>query len=121
MEAKLTVITCDLRRSKRKRVLMRAAVISTDGLQQVRIKDLTADGAGISCQSPLARGSDVVLKLKDLFVAARVVWAEGMRAGLEFYRQLPLEELADAPREAAGESPLWPRDSDNRPDPIARP
>jgi hypothetical protein len=88
MEATLTVQTRDLRRSSRTRVLMRAALISIDGVQDVRVKDLTSDGAGICCQVPLECGIDVILKRGDLFIAARVVWAEGTSAGLEFYQPL---------------------------------
>jgi hypothetical protein len=89
----LNVQTGDLRRSSRRRVLMRAALIGVDAVQQVRIRDLTPSGAGISCDVPLAAGSDVVLKRGDLFIAARVVWADGTSAGLEFYRPLPPEEV----------------------------
>jgi hypothetical protein len=97
-EATLTVHARDLRRSKRKRVLIRATLISTEGAQTVRLKDLTSDGAGIACEVPLSSGSDVILRRGDLFIAARVVWAEGLTAGLEFYRPLTgewLEIVAD--------------------------
>lgn len=72
---------------------MRATLIATDGAQTVRLKDLTSDGAGIACQVPLRSGSDVILRKGDLFIAARVVWAEGLTAGLEFYRPLTGEWL----------------------------
>lgn len=84
----MTVLARDLRRSKRKAVLMHATLIGTDGVQTVRLKDLTSDGAGISGEVPLSAGSDVVIRRGDLFIAARVVWAEGNSAGLEFYRPL---------------------------------
>ena len=70
---------------------MRATLICMDGVQQVRLKDITIEGAGIACQVPLAVGSDVILKRGDLFIAARVVWSDGMTAGLEFYRPLTAE------------------------------
>jgi hypothetical protein len=96
-EVTLTVHALDLkreaRRSKRKAVLMRATLIGTDGAQTVRLRDLTSEGAGIACQAPLRSGSDVILRRGDLFIAARVVWAEGMTAGLEFYRPLTGEWL----------------------------
>jgi len=93
-EAILTVQVRDLRRSSRKRVLIGATLIGMDGVQQVRLKDLTSEGAGIACQVPLAGGTDVVLKRGDLFIAARVVWTEGTTAGLEFYRPVMPEDLA---------------------------
>lgn len=97
-EAKLTVhslaLKRDSRRSKRNSVLMRATLIGTDGAQTVRVKDLTSEGAGIACQVPVEVGSDVILRRGDLFIAARVVWADGMGAGLQFYRAVEPEELA---------------------------
>jgi hypothetical protein len=93
-ETNLTVHTRDLRRSDRKRVLMRATLIAATGAQEVRIKDLTSEGAGVSTAVPLERGSDVILKRGDLFIAARVVWVEGTTAGLEFYRPLDSADTA---------------------------
>lgn len=72
---------------------MRATLIGMDGVQQVRVRDLTSDGAGIACQAPIAAGSDVILKRGDLFIAARVVWSDRMSAGLEFYRPLTSDWL----------------------------
>jgi hypothetical protein len=79
----------DLRRSERRRVLMTATIVTADCVQKARLKDLTSTGAGIVCEEPLKRGTDVVLKRGDLFIAARVAWCEGRRAGVEFYRPLP--------------------------------
>jgi len=87
-------VNSDLRRAKRKRVLMTATVICMDCVQRARIRDLTSTGAGITCDRPLERGSDIILKRGDLFIAARVAWAERNTAGLEFYRPIALEELA---------------------------
>jgi hypothetical protein len=74
-------------------VLLRATLIGTEGAQTVRLKDLTSDGAGISSEVPLSAGSDVIVRRGDLFIAARVVWANGTSAGLEFYRPLTGEWL----------------------------
>jgi len=35
----------------------------------------------------------VILKRGDLFIAARVVWSDATSAGLEFYREVPIEEV----------------------------
>jgi len=75
-------------------VLLHATLIDTGGAQTVRLRDLTSEGAGIACQAPLRSGSDVILRRGDLFIAARVVWARGMTAGLEFYRPVDPQELA---------------------------
>ena len=71
---------------------MTATLVSAECVQRARIRDLTSTGAGILCDTPLDRGSDVVLKRGNLFIAARVAWVDGMTAGLEFYRELPITE-----------------------------
>ena len=73
---------------------MTATLISTECAQKARIRDLTTCGAQVVCDAPVTSGSDVVLKRGDLFIAARVAWAEGCSAGLEFYRSVDLTELA---------------------------
>jgi hypothetical protein len=72
---------------------MRATMISTEGAQTARIRDLTSSGAGIACDRPPEKGADVILKRGDVFIAAKVVWSDGKSAGLEFYREVPLEEV----------------------------
>jgi len=72
---------------------MRATIITVDGAQSARVRDLTDTGAGIVADSPLAEGTDVIFNRSNLLVAARVVWTNGTEAGLEFYRPVPLEEL----------------------------
>lgn len=108
----MTVETRDLRRSKRRRVLMRATIISVDGAQSARVRDLAGSGAGIFCDSPLTAGSDVIFKRGNLLVASRVVWSKGNEAGLEFYRPLPIEEFtgtfAASPRERGHDGVFFP-------------
>jgi len=89
----MTVEARDLRQSKRRRVLMRATIITVDGAQSARVRDLTETGAGIVADSQLTEGSDVIFNRSNLLVAARVVWTRGTEAGLEFYRPVPIEEL----------------------------
>ena len=86
----------DLRRANRKRVLMRATLVTAAGAQSARVRDLTSCGAGIVCDRPPEAGTDVIRKRGDLIVAARVAWSDTTSAGLEFYREAPLEELASA-------------------------
>ena len=81
---------------------MRATLVAADGVQSARVRDLTSSGAGIACDCPPAAGTDVILKRGDLFVAARVVWADETSAGLEFYREAPLDELVGA-RQTGGD------------------
>jgi hypothetical protein len=86
----------DLRLEKRRRVLLTATVIGPDGAQPVRVRDLTTAGAGISCDRPPPAGSDVIFKRGNLFVAGRVAWTDRNGAGLQFYRQVELPDLAAA-------------------------
>lgn len=72
---------------------MRATIITVDGAQSARVRDLTDTGAGIVSDSPLDEGTDIIFNRSNLLVAARVVWARGTEAGLEFYRPIPIEEL----------------------------
>jgi hypothetical protein len=72
---------------------MRATIISVDGAQSARVRDLTDTGVGIVSDSPLDQGTDVIFNRGNLLVAARVVWTRGTEAGLEFYRPVPLDEL----------------------------
>ena len=72
---------------------MRATIITVEGAQSARVRDLTDAGAGIVSDSPVVEGTDVIFNRGNLLVAARVVWASGTEAGLEFYRPVPLEEL----------------------------
>jgi hypothetical protein len=71
-------------------------LVAADGVQSARVRDLTSGGAGIVCDCPPPEGSDVILKRGDLFVAARVVWVDKNSAGLEFYREAPVDELVGA-------------------------
>lgn len=72
---------------------MRATIITVDGAQSARVRDLTEDGAGIVSDSPLAQGTDVIFNRSNLLVAARVLWTKGTEADLEFYRPVSVEEL----------------------------
>lgn len=82
----MTVATGDLRDHARKRVLMNASIISATGTHRARIDDLTISGVRLTCHPPLENDTDVIFKRKATVVAARVVWAAGTSAGLEFYR-----------------------------------
>jgi hypothetical protein len=75
---------------------MRATLVTAEGVQSARVRDLTSGGAGIVCDRPPEAGTDVILKRGDLIIAARVAWSDATSAGLEFYREAPLDELLGA-------------------------
>lgn len=82
------------RSNERKRVLMNATVIDSDGSEQVRVVDLNSLGARIACSRVLPVGEDLIFKRGALFIAGRVAWSKRDGAGLEFYREIPLAEIA---------------------------
>lgn len=92
----LTLEAQNFRQSRRRRVLMRATMITVDGAQSARVRELTDTSAVIVSGSPLAEGTDVIFSRSNLLVAARVVWSHGTEAGLEFYRPVPVDELTGA-------------------------
>lgn len=94
MEDDLTIEVTPLRQVARKRVLMRAAIIDADGTHQVRVVDLNSLGARIACGRVLAVNEDLLFRRGSLFVAARVAWSNRGGAGLEFYREISVPELA---------------------------
>ena len=79
----------EMRDAARKRVLMRATIISAAGAQAADVKDLTSSGARIRCDRRLEEGWDVIFNRGEVFVAARVAWASRDGAGLQFYREIP--------------------------------
>lgn len=85
-----------MRSIDRKRVLMRAAILSIDGTQEVRVNDFTASGARVTWDRPVPADEDVVFRRGELFVAARVAWSKRGSAGIEFYRELSPSELASS-------------------------
>jgi hypothetical protein len=82
------------RSTERKRVLMNAAIIDADGTQRVRVVDLNSYGARIICKRVLAVGEDLIFRRGTLFVAGRVAWSSRDATGLEFYREIPVSDIA---------------------------
>jgi len=79
----------------RRRVLMTATLLTPGGAANVRIRDISPAGAQIVGVSGVSGSCDALLKRGSLFAAARVVWADGDEAGIQFYRTLKLEDLED--------------------------
>ena len=85
----------DGRGAARKRVLLKAIIISDEGVLAARIRDLSESGVKMSCDDPPGEGRDGIFKHGDIFIAARVSWATETDAGLEFYRKLPPGQLVN--------------------------
>ena len=76
------------RRLARKRVLLKATIITVDGPQAVRVYDLSSTGARVEWDRMIPAGEDVLFRRESIFVAARVAWSKRTDGGLEFYREL---------------------------------
>lgn len=73
---------------KRTRVLMTGTLFTPEGAQNVRIRDISPDGAQILAEAPVPHGCDAIFKRGAIFAAARVVWSNERETGLRFYRNL---------------------------------
>jgi hypothetical protein len=78
----------------RKKVLMKATLVTIDGLQDVRVTDLTTSGAGVEWDRTIALGEDVLFRRGSVFVAAQVAWSKSKNGGVHFYREVEFPELA---------------------------
>jgi PilZ domain len=82
----------DRRRAGRYAVGLGEAVVTGQGGTQVTIRDLSLTGALIEGAELPAAGT-VTLTHGTLHIAAAIAWSDGGRAGLQFDRPLPVEQL----------------------------
>lgn len=78
---------------KRSHVLLKAVVKVGDWATDVRIRDMSIQGALVESESPPALGRDVHLVREGLDAACRVTWLDGGRFGVEFHVPLTPEAL----------------------------
>lgn len=81
------------RSMKRARVLLAAKLRTEGGEVDVRLRDLSRQGALVECDRPLPVGEEVVFVRGSTVVPARVAWAGGQRIGLEFKRMIDENEV----------------------------
>ena len=74
----------DARREPRFRVLLVARLFTTSGERNVKLRDISANGAMIEGDRLPAPGTDVLLRRGSLELIATIVWARDGCAGLEF-------------------------------------
>jgi len=96
-----SVHECRRKGDPRQRVLMTATLFTPEGVQRVRVRDMSANGARILTQQPLSGAFDAIFKRGSVFAAARVVWSNGREAGLKFYRELATSEIEPETQKAA--------------------
>jgi len=92
-------------------VLMTAILFTREGAQNVRVKDLSAQGARILADAPLRDGCDAIFKRGAVFVAGRIAWSAPGNAGVRFYRDLSAPELESAFNAQSRGSPMATNDS----------
>ena len=81
------------RRSRRSPVLLTARLVGAGGQFEVKLRNLSENGALIEGEDLPAEGSTAHFERKDLRVKCSLVWVEGRYAGLAFARPLKSEEV----------------------------
>ena len=82
------------RRQRRSNVLLTAAVEMAGGQTlDVKLRNLSAEGALIESEGLPREGSDIRFRKGDLSVAGKIVWVSDKRAGIHFDEALSPEAL----------------------------
>ena len=79
---------------------MAATLFTPEGVQKVRVRDLSPCGAKLVADRPIDGATDAIFKRGRLFAAARIVWTNGCETGLRFYRPLMAADIAGAAEHA---------------------
>jgi hypothetical protein len=81
------------RRQRRSNVLLTAVVQLSGQAFDVKLRNLSADGALIESDSLPVEGAEIRFKRAELVVAGKIVWVSGKRAGVQFHTKLTPEAL----------------------------
>ena len=81
------------RKSRRSNVLLTATLETGDGVSQVKLRNLSAEGALVEGQPLPAAGSAVTFHRNDLSVHGRIAWVNGKQAGVSFDQQLQPDQV----------------------------
>lgn len=91
-----------LRRSRRSPVLLTATIELGGSVHEVKLRNLSSDGALVEGAENLPEYASVTFCRKELRVRARVAWVQGNHAGIAFDKALePAEVLRHVPRREA--------------------
>lgn len=85
--------TSSFPRAIRQRVLLTAVLLTREGAQTVRLRNISASGAQVVLERPIEAGQDALLKRGSIFAAARVARTKDLVAGIEFYREEVAAEM----------------------------
>ena len=81
------------RRQRRSNVLMTALLETSGQVFEVKLRNLSADGALVEGETLPVEGADVRFRRNELVVSGKVVWVRGRHAGLSFNEKLTPEAL----------------------------
>jgi hypothetical protein len=98
------------RRSRRSNVLLAASIESGGATLDVKLRNLSEQGALIVAESLPVEGSEVVFCRNDLRVRSRIAWVHGKNAGIAFHVPLePQEVLRNIPKPRKAMQPNFRR------------
>lgn len=81
------------RRSRRSSVLLAATLEVRGETLQVKLRNLSADGALIEGEKLPIEGTEVTFRRKELVEQGEIVWVHGKHAGVAFRQKLQPEEV----------------------------
>lgn len=80
-------------RERRSNVLLAASIEAFGRAIDVRLRNLSADGALIEGDGLPVEGSEIRFRRQELVVRGTIVWVKGKRAGIRFAGTLSTESL----------------------------
>ena len=81
------------RRSRRSNVLLAASIEVSGSVVQVKLRNLSSQGALIEGEDLPIEGSEILFRRNDLKVRGRVAWVHETQAGIAFNALLPQEDV----------------------------
>ncbi len=89
-------LTTHKRSPKRAPLFLRGRLKGGSDTQEVRIRDVSVDGALVDVSHPLSVDEQVTLICGHSCIKGRVAWADGGRIGVEFAEPISGETLVDS-------------------------
>jgi hypothetical protein len=97
------------REHERKRVFIRATMITAAGSVRAFVRNLSCGGALLDCNAAARKGDSVELHCEDLVAAATIAWMHDKQIGLQFAEPLPADYIMARLDEASPRSKRGPR------------
>jgi hypothetical protein len=84
---------CQNRRSRRAQVLLAATLDYAGSQHQVKLRNMSGDGALVESDGLPIEGTPVLFSRNDLSVSGRIVWVKDNFAGISFNEKLDPEQV----------------------------